>query len=204
VVVPTPANLRLQPHLSRLCTQNLTEGPSANLCAFGEAPGVARGTVGLIGDSHAAAWLPALRYAAIANRWHGLAYIHNGCGVSTALISGYPLADSYRCQTWAQDVLSWLTHHPELTTLLITGWDQRGWLSSASVGFHQAWRAIPASVRRIFIIRDVPHSVLSEPGCVTRALTRHQPAGTRCAQPLSQAFSPTLGPYLRRSINAIK
>jgi hypothetical protein len=256
VVVPTPDNVLLQPPLSGYCTVNLTNAPSATLCGFGVGPSVARGNVAIIGDSHAAAWLPALQYAAIANRWHGLAYIHNGCGVSTALISGYSPADRDRCQTWVHDVLSWLGQHPELTTLVITGRDERGWLSSAAVGFHQAWQAIPSSVRRIFIIRDVPHSVLSEPDCVTQALTRHQPAGTRCAQPrsrtivddreadaalssgsprvhlldftpffcdkhrcfpvvggalvywdmdhMSHEFAPTLGPYLRRSINAIK
>jgi hypothetical protein len=256
VVVPTPDDVLLQSRLSGYCTVNLTNAPSSTLCDFGVDAPKARGTVALIGDSHAAAFLPALQYVAIANRWHGLAYIHNGCGVSMALISGYAPADRDGCAAWVNAVLSWLGQHREVTTVVITGRDERGWLSSAAVGFHQAWQQIPPWIHRIFIIRDVPHSVLSEPDCVTRALTRHQPAGARCAQPRSRAivddqeadaalsaqssrvhlldftpffcdkhlcfpvvggalvywdmdhlsheFAPTLGPFVRRSMNAVK
>jgi hypothetical protein len=256
LVVPTPDGALLQPGLSGYCTKNLSPVPAATLCEFGVDAAKARAHVALIGDSHAAAFLPAMQYAAIANRWHGLSYTHNGCGLSTALIAGYAPADRDRCGAWAHDVLSWLGQHRELSTLVITGRDERGWLSSAAVGFHQAWQQIPPWIHRIFIIRDVPHSVLSEPDCVTRALTRHRPAGVRCAQPRSSTivddqeadaalssrssrvhlldftpffcdkhqcfpvvggalvyadidhmtheFAPTLGPFLRRAINAIR
>jgi len=186
VVVPTPDAVLFQPASVSYCAGNLTTSPAASLCAFGVKAARARGNVALIGDSHAAAFLPALQYVAIANRWHGLAYVHNGCGLSTALIAGYGPADRDGCHAWAQTVLSWLWQHPELTTLVITGRNTRRWTTAAAVGFHQAWQSIPPWVHRIFIIRDVPHSVGSEPDCVTRAVARHQPAGTRCAQPRSR------------------
>jgi hypothetical protein len=256
VVVPTPDGALLQPGLPGYCTKNLTTAPAAFLCEFGVEAARARANVALIGDSHASAFLPAMQYVAIANRWHGLAFAHNGCGVSTALIAGYGPADRDGCHAWAQTVLSWLWQHPELTTVVITSRNTRRWTTSAAVGFHQAWQSMPPWVHRIFIIRDVPHAVLGESDCVTGALTRHQPAGTRCARPRSSTtrydpeadaalhsassrvhlldftpffcdkhrcfpvvggalvyadldhmtheFAPTLGPYLRRDINAIK
>lgn len=176
LVFPTPDNALLIP-LGYCFGQQAT-------CTFGvNAPG-ARGTVALIGDSHAAAWLPAMLYVARANGWHGLAYGHNGCGFSEALM----MVDSTyanQCHIWEQAVMSSLWQHPEVSTVVITGLAPRPYVSSPDAGFHRIWNALPPWIHRIFIIRDVPHAVLGESDCVQSASGHHQPAATRCAQPRS-------------------
>jgi hypothetical protein len=52
----------------------------------------------------------------------------------------------------------------------------------------RAWAALPASVKHIVVIRDVPliHSDTLE--CVERAIARHRDAGTTCAIRRSSAI----------------
>ncbi|MDQ6779247.1 MAG: hypothetical protein M3071_24155 [Actinomycetota bacterium] len=186
VVEPTPANALLVP--LGFCGGPSKIGPIST-CSFGVDPATARGTVALIGDSHAAALLPAMNYLAIANGWNGVAYIHNGCAFSDALMRAVSSYQS-ECHTWAAAVTTLLSQQPQISTVVISGADRRLFVGSAEVGFHQLWQSLPPSIHRIFIIRDVPHQALSEPDCVTRAIAQHQPAGTTCAQPRSTVLSP--------------
>ena len=59
-----------------------------------------------------------------------------------------------------------------------------------AAGYQAAWNALPASIRSLTVIRDTPRML--DGGrtldCVTRALTRHQPAGTTCARPRALAL----------------
>ncbi|MDQ6779270.1 MAG: hypothetical protein M3071_24280 [Actinomycetota bacterium] len=187
-VVPTPSDALLIP--LGYCGGEHKVG-AISQCSFGVDPGEARATVALIGDSHAAAWLPAMQYVATDNRWAGIAYIHNGCPFSTALVIG-PSSYASDCYTWAQAVTRWLVQHPEISTVVITGSDQRAFASSAEAGYEQAWQALPRSVHRIVIIRDVPRAVLGESDCVTRAIARHRVAGIGCTQPRSAVITPDL------------
>jgi hypothetical protein len=186
VVVPTPSNALLIP--LGFCGGEDKVGP-ISMCSFGVDPATARGTIALIGDSHAGAFLPAMAYVATHERWQGLAYIHNGCAFSDALMAvGRSYASA--CHTWSQAVMRWLWQQPEISTLVISGADRRGFTSSAKRGFQKAWQQLPPWIHRIFIIRDVPHEVLGEADCVERALARHRPAGTLCAQPRSTVLTP--------------
>ncbi len=184
VVFPTPSEQPLVP--SGFCRGG--NGSPITLCSFGVEPARARGTVAVIGDSHAAALEPAMEYVALAEHWLGLAYIHNGCGFSDALMA---VVGSYQdnCHLWDQAVRAWLWDHPEISTVVISGADRRYFVTSAQAGFQQIWRSLPPWVHAIFVIRDVPHAALSETACVGSALAQHVPADTRCAQPRSTVLT---------------
>jgi hypothetical protein len=187
VVVPTPANALLVP--TGFCNSELgVQAGGISICTFGVDPGVARGTIALIGDSHSTALRPAIGYVATVEHWYGLNYEHNGCGFSEAIML---VPDGYAstCHTFSQDALAWLWQNREISTVVITGADERGWRTSSAAGFRRLWRAIPPWVSRIFIVRDIPHEVLGESDCVQRALARHQPAGILCSQPRSKVLT---------------
>jgi hypothetical protein len=181
VVVPTPSDAPLIP--AGYCHDEQTVG-AITTCSFGVDPANARGTVALIGDSHARALGPAMTYVAAANGWHGVAIIRNSCSLSGApelASAGVSSSDAKQCLTWAQAVTSWLGRHPEVTTVVISGRAGRRFAGSPEAGFQRAWEALPSSIQQIFIVRDVPSAVVGESDCVQRALARHQAAGSRCA-----------------------
>ena len=185
VVVPTPDDALLVP--VGFCNRTSGVGGDSSICAFGATPATARGTIALIGDSHAGALRPAIAYVAAANHWAGLSYVHNGCGFSDALMAD---AAASSCYAWSQAVSNWLWQNQQITTVVITGADRRRFPSSAAVGFDQVWQAIPPWVTRIFIVRDVPHETVGESTCVQRALAKHLVPGTHCAQRESTVLTP--------------
>jgi hypothetical protein len=184
VVVPSVENAPLVP--VGFCNRPDGVG-TADICAFGATPATARGTIALIGDSHATALRPAIAYVATAMDWAGLSYVHNGCGFSDALMAD---ATATECYSWSQAVSSWLWGNKEISTLVITGADRRQFQSSAALGFDQIWQTIPPWVTRIFVIRDVPHETYGEAGCVERALAHHEDPGIHCARRRSTVLTP--------------
>ena len=57
-------------------------------------------------------------------------------------------------------------------------------------GYVRAWRALPASVRRIVVIRDPPYIATTTLSCVRRARAHGKDAGAACALPRSTALKP--------------
>jgi hypothetical protein len=185
IVVPTPGNALLIP--TGFCSEFDKVG-GVTTCRFGAPAATAHTYVALIGDSHASSFLPAVQYAAKAENWNGYAFIHNGCGFSTSYMD---VDQTYRdaCHSWAQGVTSWLRHNPQVTQVVITGYDAHTYLTSAEDGFHAAWKALPSSVKNIFILRDVPEAILGESECVTAAASHHKDPGTTCAHPRSATLA---------------
>jgi hypothetical protein len=184
VVFPTPSEEPLVP--SGFCRGEHL-GP-ITMCSFGVEQARARGTIAVIGDSHAAALEPGMEYVAQAERWHGLAYIHNGCGFSDALMA---VVSSYQagCHIWDQAAKAWLWANPEISTVMISAADRRYYVTSARAGFQDIWRSLPPWIHAIFVVRDVPHAAVDEAACVARALAQHVPADPRCAQPRSTVLT---------------
>lgn len=181
LVVPTPSDALFigGDPCSRVATDPVT------VCSIGVDAAQARDTVALIGDSHAYAVQPAMQQAAAANHWSGYEMHHNGCPLSTADVLYADPSWVSGCRAWTSGVLQWLGTHPEVTTVVVTGDDRRGFASDPEIGFHQAWAALPSSVRRVFVIRDVPDAEVGASDCVQRAVDRHLDAGTHCAEPRS-------------------
>jgi hypothetical protein len=73
-------------------------------CEYGRQGGDT--TAALIGDSHAAQWLPALERLADRRGWRLLAYTKSGCPMVDATVWNAPLKRAYReCDRWREHVL---------------------------------------------------------------------------------------------------
>ncbi len=192
VVAPTPAEARNLPNAP--C--GLTLQGALPVCAFGVAAEVSSGTIALIGDSHAAHWRAAIEVVAQSHGWYGLSMTHSSCPFSRAT-RNLPGTARRRCAQWRHRVLSWFGRHPEVRTVFVAGLSGgsgviprggRDEFATAVAGYVDAWRALPASVRHIVVLRDTPKMRWDNNRCVQGAMASHQRPGRTCAVPRSVAL----------------
>jgi hypothetical protein len=161
-------------------------------CAFGSYRSRARGSIALIGDSHAAHWRPAIDV--LAHRLHLRAYAltRDSCPFSTA---GRLLDEPYasECEQWKAEIPAWLADHPWIHTVFVAQLTRdvaAEPLFAQAASYAAAWRQLPASVQRIVVIRDNPEASFDTLACVSRAIARRTPAGPACALPRRTALPP--------------
>jgi hypothetical protein len=94
------------------------------------------------------------------------------------------------CGRWLRGVRSWLAANPSVHTLFVSAHATTRYAGDPVAGFRAAWRRLPASVRRVYVLRDVPGAVRREADCVSRLIRRRRPVGSRCAQPRAPALPP--------------
>ena len=191
MVVPTPieaAKRRNDP-----CTLRLGRPP---VCEFGVASRKAVRTVALIGDSHASHWRAAVNRVARKEQWFGLSIAHSGCPFSKATKVLREPARS-QCLAWNRDVLRYVDRHRGISTVFVSEisggrgfYPSRGRsaFETAVAGYAAAWRALPPSVKDVYVIRDTPKAQPGTASCVQDALRRHRAAGEACALPRSGAL----------------
>ena len=185
VVRPTPDDAEVTPNLA--CTRaQITE--VLDQCAYGVPASRASETVVVAGDSHAAHWRAAMAVVAKRRNWHVLEVARPHCPLSTAMPdSGEPVSSD--CLVWNRQVGEWLADHPDIHTVFVSANAQapivvpQGHTEHPTrvAGFVSAWKALPASVRRIVVIRDNPTDRTATHDCVRRAMREHRPAGPACA-----------------------
>ncbi len=189
IVRPTPSDALIETNAP--CRP--IEAP-VGVCAIGGSVAKPNRTVALVGDSHAAHWRAALGVTAHRLGWSALSVTHGSCpftqGVSVA-----PEPKRTECIEWNQGVLEWFRGHPEVSTMVIS--DHPGhvirkpgqsniqaWVAGITAG----WAALPATVKHIIVIRDVPFIDAGTLPCVDRAIARHRDAGRDCAVALRRAL----------------
>ena len=208
-VVPRPGELANLP--SAPCAGVRVDGLLTE-CTFGVPSARATRTVALVGDSHAAHWRAALDPVARAEGWHGVSLARSSCPLSTAP-RDVPEPNRSGCVRWNQDVLRWLGEHPEVDTLIVSqltggkgviGPDGRDSLAAREQGYLEAWSRVPASVRRIVVIRDTPKTLRSGrmAPCVTRAVARRRAAGPVCSVSRRAALDPDAAVMAARSLRS--
>jgi len=139
-----------------------------------------------MGDSHSTHWRAALAVVAAAKRWHGVSINRNNCPFTFAITPG-----TGRCAGWAGSVVRWLRAHPEVRYVVVSANSGSGVVPTPGLtrrttkisGYIRAWKALPRSVHKVFVIHDVPHSRTATRDCVTQAVARHRNAAIRCARP---------------------
>jgi peptidoglycan/LPS O-acetylase OafA/YrhL len=168
------------------------------VCTFGVEKAAAATTVALVGDSHAGMWRVALDPVAKRNRWYGVHMGHASCPLSKAL-RDLPEPNRSHCIKWKQHVFEWFEDHPEASTLLVsqlTGGsgvvasNGRSQWATDIAGYVSAWKALPATVKHVVVIRDTPKALGETAGCIERAIDRRRPPGRACAVPRRQAVDP--------------
>jgi hypothetical protein len=188
VAIPSPYDAPLE--RSEPCNRIEHIFPPA--CAFGTPGATATTTVALLGDSHSTHWRAAVAYVARRRRWHGVSMNRNLCPFTLARTKRHG-----RCKGWTRGALRWLRNHPEVKTLFVSanagsgvqavrGQAQR---ETKIAGYQRAWSAVPASVREVYVLRDVPRSRGDTADCVTRAVARHRNPAVRCARPRAEALT---------------
>jgi len=158
-------------------------------CEFGVPAADARATIALAGDSHASHWRAALENVAQHHRWRGVSITRTGCPLSRTSPTIEPESRRLQCLRWNRQVPKWFAAHPEVRTIFVVGHagseivnrNKRDELSAKVDGYMAAWKALPASIRRIVVIRDTPLIGNGALDCVSTAIRRRRNAGEHCA-----------------------
>ncbi|MEA2190784.1 MAG: hypothetical protein QOI73_905 [Solirubrobacteraceae bacterium] len=166
-------------------------------CEFGVPAAGARNTIALMGDSHAAHWRAALEEVSQEFKWHGVSITRSGCPLSRAIARLDPPSRRAQCVRWNNEVLSWLSLHPEVHTVFVVAhFDahvvvRRGQseFQAKMAGFTAAWRSLPPTVKRIVVIRDTPKAGPGTLSCVRRAMRRHRSPASDCSRSREHALS---------------
>jgi hypothetical protein len=184
-VVPTPRDALLVPDAP--CT-SVQPDRRIDVCDFGVPAGEARATVALLGDSHASSWRAALAAAAATTGWHGVSMTKSSCPFSRATRRTDERARA-SCRRWNDGVVAWLTAHPQVRDVFVSAHARapvvlrgdRSSLETRVAGYEAAWAALPPTVHRIIVLRDVPTHPLATADCITADLAASKPPIPDCA-----------------------
>lgn len=174
----------------------ISEGGDTKIhtCEFGAAQGTF--TVALVGDSHAAHWLPAVEAVARDRGWRLITYIKSACPLMDAevLYKGVPFG---ACRTWNDKVKTALTgpQRPDLTivsqsaryTVVRDGHalphTSTEGLQATEQAMRESWGGLAAAGLNVAVLRDVPRPDIDMPECVAKYWDHL----TRCAYPREPA-----------------
>jgi hypothetical protein len=172
----------------------LTREKPEPVCTFGTSAARAKGTIALVGDSHALHWRAAVDIVAKRNRWRGYSVTTSGCFFSTAVDLMGAGATEF-CVPWYRSIRRWFADHPEVSTVFVSSNAttpvivQAGQtsLSVKAAGFRGAWSALPKTVKHVIVIRDTPDPADTTLDCVTAAIAAGTRPGPACPTPRADA-----------------
>lgn len=192
-VVPDPSTARDDlPSVYRdRCHVDLDER-EVRRCVYGDRRSAV--TVALIGDSHAAQWVPALRSLAERRNWRLLTYTKSQCPVlDVDVVGGDGRRPNDSCVSWNRELRQRLTaDRPNLIVTssynysayrdgrVLTGAAGRAALVD---GMRRAWQSF-AVATPVLVLRDTPAPRLDIAECVSA----HREQLTRCAVPREEAL----------------
>jgi len=195
-VTPTPEQATITPNVA--CTPVDGEG-----CALG----AGAETVVMLGDSHASHWRAGMQVVAKRRSWRVLEFARPHCPFSFAVPAPTESGAS-ECVAYNQGIVAWLAANPSVTKVFISNNARlpmavRG-IEYRLKGDSDALRALPASVQKVYVLRDPPTDRVRSHDCVDRAL-RRKTTFARCAVPRKRALvrDPTVESALRLSRTVI-
>lgn len=158
-----------------------------NLCGFGVPAAEAQETIALVGDSHAWQWRSAVDLVAHRMRWSVLESTRSSCSL-TAGIPSFPEPKQAECLQWKRSLIAWFGQHPEISTIFVSDHPlpvrrapRQTELQAQVAQITAEWAALPATVRHIIVIRDIPYVHEDTLECVERAIARRRLAAAQCA-----------------------
>lgn len=171
------------------CHQEFHE-TSFEACVFGDPD--SDYVVALVGDSHAAQWLPALAPIAKAQGWRLETYTKSSCPlIGTAIAKGGQTFYS-ECYEWNQKAVEYLTgpdapDHVIVSSSLygtaIPG-DSQVRTGSVSEGYTMVWNELKGAGVPVTVLLDTPHPQINVPECVAENGDRL----SECAVPREEAM----------------
>jgi hypothetical protein len=190
VVIPSPRQARGARNAP--CRIIESRGP-LRVCEFGAQAAQARGTIALLGDSHAAHWRAALDVVADAENWRGLSITLSGCPYS-ALTRVLRQGLREDCVHRNRAVPAWFAAHPEIHTVFVSELSGAQWalprgtddpFEAEADAYVTAWSRLPESVERVVVLRDTPKALPRTAACVERTSRAGRDPGAACAVPES-------------------
>ncbi|MFZ4893250.1 acyltransferase family protein [Plantibacter sp. Mn2098] len=146
------------------------------VCERGD-PKATKGTLALVGDSHAQAMLPAVEDSLGKAGWKIVTYFRVGCPALSTEPIPMPkreLWEQNACATWSARVLSEIESRHDISTVLFSGYSSRyndpaipadGRLSPETVA--ATWNRLEASGKQVIFIRDIPDANrVNIPACI--------------------------------------
>jgi peptidoglycan/LPS O-acetylase OafA/YrhL len=191
--LPVPDPLAAFDDKPKTCMQSM-ELAALRICSTGPAAAAATRQVAVVGDSHAMAWMPALQQVARARGWRLTALLKGSCPLTQA-VREMDSAAAASCVAWNDAVHAWLAEHPGIDEVIVTASSKntfvpapgRTWQQTAVQGYRRAWDALPDSVTRIVVLRDVPRPRPDVVTCAQSAVSAGR-AVRACGRSQSQAL----------------
>jgi hypothetical protein len=114
------------------------------------------------------------------------------------------------CLQWNEQVPKWFAQHPAIHTAFVVahfagdvvvpeGSTER---ETKIAGFQAAWRALPASIKHIVVIRDTPIVGFNANECVRKAKAKRRNAGSVCAVRRKEALREDPAVVAARRLNS--
>ncbi|WP_343233474.1 acyltransferase family protein [Streptomonospora sp. PA3] len=162
-------------------------------CVYG--PAGAGTTVALVGDSHAAQWIPALRSIAEDRGWRLHVYAKSSCAYTLTTLERNG-RDYTECVRWNEKVQHELTTQVRPDVVLTSSSANARAAGSATesessldiaVGMTRLWGPLEDSGSHVVAIRDTPRMAERLPECVSR----HAGSLSECARAPEDAFANT-------------
>ncbi|HUQ84528.1 MAG TPA: acyltransferase family protein [Gemmatimonadaceae bacterium] len=209
VAVERPAQARLAagtasgPFYERGC---LTSWGDAQLrvCELGDTTGNAAASIVLLGDSHAASWLPALERAATTHRWRVTTLIKVSCpSADLSFYNSHLRRTEHECESWRSAALEWIAaHRPDVVVLAnmasyVAVLDRDGWQYQHSVaewrdGLRRTFARLDALGVHTLWLRATPMMRFDVPECLARAAEHRWYSDSHCGRPRGEALSDEL------------
>jgi hypothetical protein len=191
-VFPTPSDALLEPNAP---CHPIGRSNLLFPCSFGARRTATNETAALIGDSHASHWRAAVDVVANARGWPAISITRSGCPFIKARVI-IPADQDRTCRSWNREVVVWLNRHTEVATVFLSEragaqyYHERGVSNyeTAVRGHIALWRALPRSVRNIFVIRDTPRQSTAAADCVRRTFAHRQRPAELCARARRKAL----------------
>src|SRR5437764_4742579 len=176
LVIPAPSDAELMPDLP--CRpHHIRRYAPAVPCSFGASFAAGPPRLALIGDSHAMSLRATVEVAAQALGVKAVSLTRAGCAFATETYPGWQPIDK-QCRRHTEQVLRWLRAHPSVHIAVLAESATHGYTED---GLRALWSRIPKSVRRIYVVVDVPRVSFKTAGCVKAVRSRHAVSTGACA-----------------------
>jgi hypothetical protein len=184
LVIPSPSQAALMPDYPCDPVRHARRYAPARPCAFGDTYDGGPPRIALVGDSHSAHLRATAEVVAQARGWRAISITHPGCAFSTEVYPA-PAPIPERCRRHSRQALRWLRGHPSVHAVISSASAGRGFSEG---GFRAMWSRVPRSVRRIYVVRDVPRVSYATADCVQRVRRRRAVSAGACAVSRAGAF----------------
>ncbi len=192
-VVPVPAAAKLDSPEDCLGSKGSRD---FDVCEFGVPRADSRGTVALVGDSHAYHWLPAMDDLAKAHGWHGVVMARASCPFTPAdRTLDRRVVET--CATFNERVAEEIARRDDITMVVMGAYQETRFAAPAGAderayaqdSFRAAIDALPARVSDVYVIRDAPVPLADNVECVERELRGGSTdPGAGCAVPRGEGL----------------